>query len=299
MLKGEIVGQDNTVVPYEELFEIGCNALKRVDVPEEDARTTLKVLLCADLRGVETHGIQRLTMYIPRIRQNLINPRPDITVKSLAPSMGLVAGDDGLGPVVASKGIEAAIQLAKDSGLGFVGCRGSNHFGAVFPYLLEACAQKLICLGGTNAFPTMAPWGGLESRLGNNPLAVGEDWVKWSNSQIAVGIMVENEQIISCIEEVMAIDGLDYCLFGPADYCMSLGLGAPRKNHPQVAAALEQTIAAAAKHGKAVGIGIGAPWVDNARKYIDMGCRFLELGHDLGVLRSVWQEASRAISGVL
>lgn len=126
----------------------------------------------------------------------------------------------------------------------------------------------------------------------------GEDWVKWSNSQIAVGIMVENEQIISCIEEVMAIDGLDYCLFGPADYCMSLGLGAPRKNHPQVAAALEQTIAAAAKHGKAVGIGIGAPWVDNARKYIDMGCRFIELGHDLGVLRSVWQEASRAISGL-
>ena len=118
----------------------------------------------------------------------------------------------------------------------------------------------------------------------------GEDWVKWSNSQIPVGIMVENEQIISCIEEVMAIEGLDYCL--------SLGLGAPRKNHPQVTAALEQTIDAAAKHGKAVGIGIGAPWVDNARKYIDMGCRFLELGHDLGVLRSVWQEASRAISGL-
>ncbi len=123
----------------------------------------------------------------------------------------------------------------------------------------------------------------------------GKDWVKGSDTEILVGIMVENQQIVDQIDEVFSIDGLDYCLFGPADYCMSLGLGAPQKGHPKVEAALQKTIESAAKFNKAVGIGIGKPWEENAKKYIDMGCRFLEFGHDLGILKSEWTSASADI----
>jgi ureidoglycolate dehydrogenase (NAD+) len=160
-------------VSYEDLFEIGVRALEAVGVPKEDARTTVEVLLCADLRGVDTHGIQRLLLYIPRIRKGLMNPRPRIKVEPVPPVMKLVYGDEGLGPVVAARGMKEAIALAKDSGLAYVGCRDSNHFGAAAPYVLMACDEKMIGIAGTNALPAMAPWGGLKTVVGNNPLAVG------------------------------------------------------------------------------------------------------------------------------
>ena len=94
------------LVSYDRLFEIGVKALEAVGVPTEDARTTVDVLLCADLRGVDTHGIQRLLLYIPRIRKGLMNPRPRIKVEPVPPVMKRVYGDDGLGPVVAARGMK-------------------------------------------------------------------------------------------------------------------------------------------------------------------------------------------------
>jgi LDH2 family malate/lactate/ureidoglycolate dehydrogenase len=161
------------LVRYEELFEIGVRALEIVGVPEKSAQVTIDVLLRADLRGVSSHGIQRLLMYVPRIRKGLINPDPKIVVKSLAPGMKIVYGDDGLGPVVATRGMKEAIDLARETGIAFVGCRDSNHFGAAAPYVLMASDKKMIGIASTNAFPTMAPWGGLEKLVGNNPLAIG------------------------------------------------------------------------------------------------------------------------------
>jgi ureidoglycolate dehydrogenase (NAD+) len=162
-----------TLVFHEKLVEIGVRALELVGVPTEDAKTTVHVLLCADLRGVSSHGIQRLLMYVPRIRKGLINPTPKILVTSVAPAMKIVSGDNGLGPVVGTRGMREAIDLARELGIAFVGCRNSNHFGAAAPYVLMACEEKMIGLAGTNAFPTMAPWGGLEKLVGNNPLAIG------------------------------------------------------------------------------------------------------------------------------
>ena len=160
-------------VPYDQLFAKGVEALERINVPAEDAKITVQVLLRADLRGVGTHGIKRLTMYIPRLKQGLINPRPNITVKQLSSALKLVDGDNGLGPVVATRGMREAIHLAQETGISFVGCRDSNHFSAAAPYVLMACEKRLIGIAGTNSFPVMSPWGGLEGLVGNNPLAIG------------------------------------------------------------------------------------------------------------------------------
>jgi len=164
---------DKNWVPYEELEEIGIKALELVHVPKADAQVTVNVLLRADLRGIGTHGIQRLLMYIARIRKGLMNPTPEIEVRTLAPAAKVVHGDNGLGPVVAARGMEEAIRLAKDTGVSFVGCRDSNHFGAAGPYALMACQEKMIGIVGTNAFPAMPPSGGLGNLVGNNPLAIG------------------------------------------------------------------------------------------------------------------------------
>lgn len=167
------MGDKRLNVSYERLHKIGCRALQKVGVPKYDASIAVEMLLGADLCGIETHGIQRLPMYISRIRQNLLNAKPEIKIEHLSSSIGLVSGDNGLGPLVAYKGIEEAIRLTQDTGLAFVGCKDSNHFGAMISYLIKACEEKFICIGGTNAFTTMAPWGGLEKRVGNNPLGIG------------------------------------------------------------------------------------------------------------------------------
>jgi len=172
-IMGDDHREEERNVPYDELRELGIQALQKVDVPVEDARIAVGILLEADLRGVSSHGIKRLSMYIPRIRKGLMKARPTIEVHSPAPGLRIVSGDDGLGPVVGARGMVEAIELAKTLGTGFVGCRDSNHFSAAAPYVLMACREKLIGIAGTNAFPTMPPWGGLGNIVGNNPMAIG------------------------------------------------------------------------------------------------------------------------------
>jgi len=126
----------------------------------------------------------------------------------------------------------------------------------------------------------------------------GEDWVNWSENETLVGIMVENEEIIPKLDGILAMEGLDFVLFGPADYSMSIGLRGPQKNHPKVQDAIKKTIEVANKYGKPVAIGIGQPWEEEARKYIDLGCRIIEMGNDLLVLRSVWKGLSSTMKNV-
>ncbi len=170
---GDVSSTQERTVPCAELWEIGVKALQKVGVPDGDARTVVEILLRADLRGISTHGIRRLLMYIPRVRKGLMKAHPRIGVSSPAPGLRLVSGDDGLGPVVGARGMAEAIDLARTLGTGFVGCRDSNHFSAASPYVLMACKERLIGIAGTNAFPTMPPWGGLGNIVGNNPLAIG------------------------------------------------------------------------------------------------------------------------------
>jgi len=126
----------------------------------------------------------------------------------------------------------------------------------------------------------------------------GEDFADWSDTQLMVGIMVENEQVVAQLDKIFAIEGLDYAFFGPSDYSMSLGLRSTKKNHPKVQEAIKKTCEAANKHKKFVGIGIGEPWVEEAKKYIDMGCRFIEVGHELAILRGVLSSAASGIRGI-
>lgn len=107
--------------------------------------------------------------------------------------------------------------------------------------------------------------------------------------------MIENEEVITQLDEILSLEGLDFVLFGPSDYSMSLGLRGPQKNHPKVQDALKKTVEVANKYNKPVAIGISQPWEEETKKYIDLGCRMIEISNDVGVLRSVW----KALSGTL
>lgn len=120
--------------------------------------------------------------------------------------------------------------------------------------------------------------------------ASGEEWVQWSNREPMIGVMIETVAAIDSIDEIMAVDGIDFVLFGPADFSMSLGLGAPMPHDARVQAAIEDTVRAAHNAGVYVSLGVGTSRA-NIEKYVNLGVDMLELGNDLGIMRSAWKNA--------
>jgi 4-hydroxy-2-oxoheptanedioate aldolase len=116
-----------------------------------------------------------------------------------------------------------------------------------------------------------------------------DDWIKWSNEEILTGVMIEDKEGVENIEEIAALEDLDFIVFGHADYSISIGLPL-QVSHPKVMEGLKKIISAAKKFGKYVAKGVNYPWVEEAKKYIEMGCNIIEIGHDLSILRTIWKK---------
>ncbi|MGA2993028.1 Ldh family oxidoreductase [Bradyrhizobium sp.] len=150
----------------------GRRLLVAHDLPEEDAATVARCLVKADLRGVDTHGLQTLPHYLDRVRRGLINPRPNLKVERVTPMVGSLDGQDAFGFVVATKAMAEAIDMAREFGVGIVSARRSTHFGAACNYALQAMDAGYIGIVFTNASKAMPPWGGRVGLLGTSPIAV-------------------------------------------------------------------------------------------------------------------------------
>lgn len=119
----------NDVIRVEagELRTIARQAIEAAGVPADEAADAGDILWTAELMGITTHGLRRIITYVQRIHDGAINPRPKVKVEQTAPSLSLVCGDNGLGPVVGSYGVKEAIRLAEETGIGYVACRQSHH----------------------------------------------------------------------------------------------------------------------------------------------------------------------------
>src|SRR5262245_22240358 len=141
-------------------------------LPEHDANIVARCLVRADLRGVDTHGLQYLPHYLERVRRGLINAKPVLQVERVTPMVGMLDGQDGFGFVVATKAMAMAIDLAREFGVGIVTARRSTHFGMAANYSRQALDAGYIGVALTNASPAMPPWGGREPLIGTSPIAV-------------------------------------------------------------------------------------------------------------------------------
>ncbi|MBD3214296.1 MAG: Ldh family oxidoreductase [Candidatus Lokiarchaeota archaeon] len=142
-------------------------------IPEEDAKIIGKVLIASDLRGIDTHGIQRCKMYYDRIKQGIYEVDTKIDVIKDGPTTALWDGNNGMGHVIAYKAMETAIEKAKKYGLGAIAVRNSTHFGIAGYYSQMAIEKGMIGLTTTNARPSIPPTFGVEPMLGTNPLTFG------------------------------------------------------------------------------------------------------------------------------
>ncbi len=139
---------------------------------EEDATLASDVLINADLRGIDSHGIARLIGYVRLWESNRINVNPNIQIVHQTPSTATVDADKALGLIAAPKAMKIAIEKAKNVGTGWVCVKNSNHFGIAGYYAMLALEHDMIGIAMTNASALVAPTFGLEKMLGTNPIAV-------------------------------------------------------------------------------------------------------------------------------
>lgn len=154
------------------LYEFCRRVFMHFGVPEFDAAQAADVLNAADRRGIDSHGVARLKTYYDLLKQERVNPRPNVQVVRHTLSTATVDGDNGLGLVVGPKANRIAIAKADQSGSGWVSVRNTNHFGIAGYYVLEALKSDLIGMAMTNTTKIVTPLWGREKMLGTNPLAI-------------------------------------------------------------------------------------------------------------------------------
>lgn len=160
------------ILSFQELKEFTHAIFLKMGCSPTDAETATQSLLLADLRGVDSHGVARLSGYVRLWEAGRILTNPALSVIHETPSTGVVDGGSGLGLVVAPYAMRKAIEKARAVGSGWISVQNSNHFGIAGTYAMMALEEDMIGMAMTNASALVAPTFSTEKLLGTNPIAV-------------------------------------------------------------------------------------------------------------------------------
>lgn len=161
------------LIRYEEAVRVSTQALQKVGVPAEAAKTQTSLLIEGELRGRASHGLLRLPRIIERIQNKVADPVAKGKHTWRGTSYLEVDGQNGLGPVVALAALDAAIQRTHETGAVVVGIRNNNHLGMLAWYADHIARQGYVLIALSTSEALVHPWGGRSAMLGTNPIAVG------------------------------------------------------------------------------------------------------------------------------
>lgn len=159
--------------PAEALIDFSTRLLGAVGVPQAVAQVVAESLVAADVRGVSSHGVVRLGIYLKRIAEGMVDPLAEPFLEKDDGAVGLYDGGNNFGAYVGARALEIAMAKAKDRGAYVLGVKHSNHFGTGAHYLQKAVKEGLAMIVMSNASQTMPPTGGLRPFMGTNPIALG------------------------------------------------------------------------------------------------------------------------------
>ena len=162
-----------TPIRPEAAHAFAVDVLTHANVPVDRATIVADSVVRADLRGVDTHGINRLPGYIARVRSGVLDPSPSLTFQQKSPVMASLDAKNTFGFVAGRCAIYHAITMAESFGVGIVGVKNSGHYGMGATYLLRAMEKGFAAFAFTNASRSMPAWGSKEPLFGTNPFAVG------------------------------------------------------------------------------------------------------------------------------
>ena len=161
---------DYQVISSSDLSHFTISVFKAIGCSSADAALAADVLIRADLRGIDSHGVARLEGYVRLFENGRINTKPNITVSREKKAIFTMDGDAGLGLVVAPRAMETAVEKTHMFGAGYGSVRNSNHFGIAAYHAMMAIEHGYIGLAMTNASPLVAPTFSRERMLGTNPI---------------------------------------------------------------------------------------------------------------------------------
>lgn len=147
--------------------------LAKYDIPQDRAGMIADALVLADLRGVDTHGINRLGGYIDRIKHGVLDPNPELSFTMKTPVLAHLDAKNTFGFVAGCMAIDKGVEIASTYGIAMIAVKNSNHYGMAASYLLRAIHHGYAAMAFTNASRSMPPWGAKEPLLGTSPFAVG------------------------------------------------------------------------------------------------------------------------------
>lgn len=162
---------NRSLVPVEKTRQRVVSILTGVGLPEQDAVCVVDSLIDAEISGVESHGLMRLSAYVDRVVQGVAAAAPEINIVDNG-AVATVDGGNGLGQVVMGRAVDICMKMAKQYGVGIVTVNHSNHFGTAALYSRKLADQGCIGFVASMAGPTMAPFGGMDLLLGTNPFSV-------------------------------------------------------------------------------------------------------------------------------
>jgi L-2-hydroxycarboxylate dehydrogenase (NAD+) len=157
---------------YQYLFDFSKAVFLKMGCSEEHATIAAKVLVSADLRGIDSHGVARLSGYVRLWEAKRINATPNLSIVHETPSTAVIDADAALGLVAAPYAMQTAINKAKQVGTGWVSVSNSNHFGIAGYHAMMALENDMVGIAMTNASALVAPTFSIEKMLGTNPIAV-------------------------------------------------------------------------------------------------------------------------------
>lgn len=164
--------QMETVVTHQRLLEFTYQTFLAIGCSVDQATSGANALVAADLRGIDSHGVARLSGYVRLWEAGRVNALPSIRIVHETPSTAVVNGDRGLGLVVGPVAMDIAMQKARQVGTGWVSVNNSNHFGIAAYHAMKALPENMIGIVMTNASALVAPTFSKERMLGTNPICV-------------------------------------------------------------------------------------------------------------------------------
>ncbi|MHA8052178.1 Ldh family oxidoreductase [Aquirufa sp. OSTEICH-129A] len=157
---------------FNRLQNFVASVFESIGTPEIQAQLAAEVLVAADARGIDSHGVARLAGYVRLFDHGRLNPNPKIKIVHESPSTAVIDGDKGLGLVVAPHAMEIACEKAEKAGTGWIAVRNSNHFGIAGYHAMKALNYQMIGWAMTHAAPLVTPTFSREKLLGTNPVAM-------------------------------------------------------------------------------------------------------------------------------
>ena len=264
-------------------FAAAC--YRAMDVPADSAALVADSLVQADLWGHQSHGVMRVFWYAARIESGAMDPAAEPELRS-AGALATMDGRAGMGQVVAHRAMTEAIRAAQAHGVGAVAVRNSGHFGTAMYFTRMAAAAGCVGFLTTNASPSMAPWGGVEKRVGNNPWSWAAPagrhppmMLDLANTAVARGKLYLARQRGEAIPEGWAIDAEGRATTDPA--AGIAGTILPMGGHKGYAISVLMDVLSGILTGSRFGVSIVGPYMPEGTS----GAGHLAIAIDIAAIR--------------